>query len=165
VYQTGSWAQLRTLNRPAILTLIDDEGNAHQVVVSGLVGDTAKLNLPDETKMVSIASLSRLWSGDYLVLWRPQLSANKPLAPGMRGDGVRRLREQLYTARGESNATPASDFYDEDLAKMVEEFQRQYRLNVDGVAGVQTQMVLDALGNPSGSPLLITRSGSSQGAS
>lgn len=165
VYQTGSWAQLRTLNRPAILTLIDDEGNAHQVVVSGLVGDTAKLNLPDETKMVSIASLSRLWSGDYLLLWRPQLSANKPLAPGMRGDGVRWLRQQLYTARGESNAAPANDVYDEDLAKMVEEFQRQYRLNVDGIAGVQTQMVLDALGNTAGSPLLISRSGSSQGAS
>ncbi|MDY6947368.1 MAG: AAA family ATPase, partial [Pseudomonadota bacterium] len=46
VYQQGSWGQLRTLNRPAILTLIDDEGNAHQVVVSGLVNDTAKINLP-----------------------------------------------------------------------------------------------------------------------
>jgi len=163
VYQTGSWAQLRTLNRPAILTLIDDEGNAHQVVVSGLVGDTAKVNLPDETKMVSIASLSRLWTGDYLVMWRPQLSANKPLTPGMKGDGVRWLREQLYTARGESNSTPASDVYDEDLVKMVEEFQRQNRLNVDGIAGVQTQIVLDSIGNFAGSPLLVARAGSSQG--
>jgi general secretion pathway protein A len=165
VYQTGSWAQLRTLNRPAILTLIDDEGNAHQVVVSRLVGDTAKLNLPDETKMVSMSSLSRLWSGDYLVLWRPQISAAKALAPGMRGDEVRWLRQQLYSARGETDATPASDLYDEDLVKMVEEFQRQYRLNVDGIAGVQTQIVLDALGNNAGSPLLVARSGSSQGAS
>ena len=156
-------AQLRTLNRPAILTLIDDEGNAHQVVVSGLVGDTAKVNLPDETKMVSIASLSRLWTGDYLVMWRPQLSANKPLTPGMRGDGVRWLREQLNTARGESNSTPASDVYDEDLVKMVEEFQRQNRLNVDGIAGVQTQIVLDSIGNFAGSPQLVARTGSSQG--
>jgi general secretion pathway protein A len=163
VYQTGSWAQLRTLNRPAILTLIDDEGNAHQVVVSGLVGDTAKLNLPDEPEMVSISSLSRLWSGDYLVLWRPQTT--KALAPGMRGDGVRWLRQQLYTARGETDTTPASDVYDKDLAKMVEEFQRQYRLNVDGIAGIQTQIVLDALGNSAGSPLLVARSGSGQGAS
>jgi general secretion pathway protein A len=165
VYQTGSWAQLRTLNRPAILTLIDDEGNAHQVVVSGLINDTAKINLPDETKMVSMSSLSRLWTGDYLVMWRPQLSANKALTPGMRGDGVRWLREQLYTARGESNTAPASDYYDEDLQKMVEEFQRQNRLNVDGIAGVQTQIVLDSLGNTAGSPLLVARSGSSQGAS
>jgi general secretion pathway protein A len=165
VYQTGSWAQLRTLNRPAILTLIDDEGNAHQVVVSGLINDTAKINLPDESKVVSMSSLSRLWTGDYLVMWRPQLSANKPLTPGMRGDGVRWLRQQLYTARGESNTAPASDIYDEDLQKMVEEFQRQNRLNVDGIAGVQTQIVLDSLGNTAGAPVLVARSGSSQGAS
>jgi general secretion pathway protein A len=166
VYQTGSWAELRTLNRPAILTLIDDEGNAHQVVVSGLINDTARLNLPDETKIVTLPSLSRLWSGDYLVIWRPQLSANKPLAPGMRGEGVRWLRQQLYTARGESNTTSASDVYDEDLVKMVEEFQRQNRLNVDGIAGVQTQIVLDSVGNASGAPQLIVRSGGgSQGAS
>jgi general secretion pathway protein A len=165
VYQTGSWAELRTLNRPAILTLLDDEGNAHQVVVSGLINDTARLNLPDETKIVTLPSLSRLWSGDYLVIWRPQLSANKPLVPGMRGDGVRWLREQLNTARGESNTAPASDVYDEDLVKMVEEFQRQNRLDVDGIAGVQTQIVLDSLGNNGGAPQLVVRSGSSQGAS
>ena len=30
---------------------------------------------------------------------------------------------------------------------MVEDFQRQHRLNVDGIAGVQTQIVLDTLNN------------------
>ena len=38
--------------------------------------------------------------------------------------------------------------------KLVEEFQRQHRLNVDGIAGIQTLVVLDtALATP-GSPLL-----------
>jgi general secretion pathway protein A len=73
VYQQGTWGQLRTLNRPAILTLIDEDSNAHQVVVSGLVGDTAKINLQDETRMVSIASLTRLWYRYYLVLRIPKL--------------------------------------------------------------------------------------------
>jgi general secretion pathway protein A len=165
VYQQGSWGQLRTLNRPAILTLIDDEGNAHQLVVSGLVGDTARINLPDETKMVSIASLSRLWYGDYLVLWRPQVASPRPLSAGMQGDGVRWLRNQLNTVNGNTETAPASDFYDEDLVKMVEDFQRQYRLNVDGIAGVQTQIVLDALGNTTGTPVLVAQTGSDRGAS
>jgi general secretion pathway protein A len=165
VYQTGSWTELRTLNRPAILTLLDDEGNAHQVVVSGLINDTARLNLPDETKIVTLPSLSRLWSGDYLVIWRPQVTANRPLMPGTRGDGVRWLRQQLQTARGEASSEAASDYYGEDLVKMVEEFQRQNRLNVDGIAGVQTQIVLDSLANNAGSPQLVVRAGSSQGAS
>ncbi|HEY0683440.1 MAG TPA: AAA family ATPase [Steroidobacter sp.] len=157
VYQQGSWAQLRTLNRPAILTLIDEDSNAHQVVVSGLVGDTAKINLPDETEMVSVASLSRLWSGEYLVLWRPQVRSGRVLSPGMQGDGVRWLRTRLNTVAGKPEEEPASDYYDEDLVKMVEDFQRQNRLNVDGIAGVQTQIVLDALGNAPGTPVLVAQ--------
>jgi general secretion pathway protein A len=157
VYQQGTWGQLRTLNRPAILTLIDEDSNAHQVVVSGLVGDTAKINLPDETRMVSIASLSRLWYGDYLVMWRPQLGSARPLSAGMQGDGVRWLRTKLNTVAGKPEGAPASDYYDEDLVKMVEDFQRQYRLNVDGIAGVQTQIVLDALGNAPGTPVLVAQ--------
>lgn len=157
VYQQGTWGQLRTLNRPAILTLIDEDSNAHQVVVSGLVGDTAKINLPDETRMVSIASLSRLWYGDYLVMWRPQLGGARALSPGMQGDGVRWLRTKLNTVAGKTDVEPASDYYDEDLVKMVEDFQRQYRLNVDGIAGVQTQIVLDSLGNSPGTPVLVAQ--------
>ncbi len=158
VYQQGTWGQLRTLNRPAILTLIDEDSNAHQVVVSGLVGDTAKINLPDETRMVSIASLSRLWYGDYLVLWRPQVSGSaRAMSAGMRGDGVRWLRTKLNTVAGKTGEEPTSDFYDEDLVKMVEDFQRQYRLNVDGIAGVQTQIVLDSLGSTPGTPVLVTQ--------
>ena len=165
VYQQGTWGQLRTLNRPAILTLIDDEGNAHQVVVSGLIGDTAKINLPDETTLVSIASLSRLWYGDYLVMWRPQVPSPRALSAGMQGDGVRWLRNQLYTVNGKPEPAPGNDYYDEDLVKMVEDFQRQYRLNVDGIAGVQTQIVLDALANSRGAPVLVAQTGSSQGQS
>ena len=40
---------------------------------------------------------------------------------------------------------------------MVEDFQRQHRLNVDGIAGVQTQIVLDTLSNTAGAPLLVAQ--------
>ena len=47
------------------------------------------------------------------------------------------------------------DVYDQDLAIAVQNFQREHRLNVDGIAGLQTQVVLDtALAEP-GSPLLM----------
>ena len=51
----------------------------------------------------------------------------------------------------------ASDYYDEELVRMVEDFQRQHRLNVDGIAGVQTQIVLDTLNNTAGAPLLVAQ--------
>jgi hypothetical protein len=40
---------------------------------------------------------------------------------------------------------------------MVEDFQRQHRLNVDGIAGVQTQIVLDTLSSTDGSPQLLAQ--------
>jgi murein L,D-transpeptidase YcbB/YkuD len=52
-----------------------------------------------------------------------------------------------------------SDYYDDELVRMVEDFQRRHRLHVDGVAGVQTQMVLDTLNNAPGAPLLVDQAG------
>ncbi len=157
VYQQGSWGQLRTLNRPAILTLIDDAGNAHQVVIAGLDSEAAQLRLPDATRDISIASLSRLWYGDYLILWRPQVAAPRALSAGMQGAGVRWLRDTLNTVHGKSKDGNSSDYYDEELVRMVEDFQRQHRLNVDGIAGVQTQIVLDTLNNSGDSPRLVAQ--------
>jgi general secretion pathway protein A len=159
VYQQGSWGQLRTLNRPAILTLIDDAGSAHQVVVTGLDDGNAKLSFQQEQPAVSVASISRYWYGDYLVLWRPQVPTQRALSAGMQGDGVRWLRHSLNSLQGKQGESVASDFYDAELTQMVEDFQRQHRLNVDGIAGVQTQIVLDTLNNPAGAPLLMAQGG------
>ncbi|HMN45182.1 MAG TPA: AAA family ATPase [Povalibacter sp.] len=160
VYQQGSWGQLRTLNRPAILTLIDDNGSAHQVTVTGLNDtDNALIALANSQPEVSIASISRLWYGDYLVLWRPQVATSpRALSAGMRGDGVRWLRRSLNSLQGQPDRS-ASDVYDQELVKMVEDFQRRHRLNVDGIAGVQTQIVLDTLSNKVGGPLLLAQAG------
>jgi len=48
-----------------------------------------------------------------------------------------------------------NDYYDEELARLVQDFQRQHRLAIDGVAGVQTQIVLDTMLNATGSPTIV----------
>ena len=155
LFQKGSWAQLRTLNRPAILTLTDDVGRTHQVLLTALSDEQATLDLGGEPQDVSITALSRYWFGDFLLLWRPPLAVVKALAPGMRGDDVRWLRESLRAAQGLPAAPAGPDVYDEDLTREVQEFQRQNRLAVDGVAGVQTQIVLDTVLNATGSPTIV----------
>jgi general secretion pathway protein A len=154
LFQKGSWAQLRTLNRPAILTLTDDLGRTHQVVLTALTDEAATFEFGGETRTVPIASASRYWFGDFLLLWRPPMAVAKALAPGMRGADVKWLRESLRSAQG-LPAMPASDAYDEDLTRLVQDFQRQHRLTVDGVAGVQTQIVLDTVIGATGSPTIL----------
>jgi general secretion pathway protein A len=159
LFQKGSWAQLRALNRPAILTLTDDVGRSHQVLLTSLDDDYARIDLGGEQREVSISAMSRYWFGDFLLLWRPPLAVVKALTPGMRGEDVRWLRDSLRAAQGLPAAPPGSDVYDDELVRLVQDFQRQHRLAVDGVAGVQTQIALDTVLNATGSPTIVARTG------
>ncbi len=154
VAQRGSWAQLRALNRPAILFVVD-RGGERQIVLETLGDERGMVDVGGERRELSIAELSRYWYGDFVLLWRPQVPGVKQLSAGMRGEEVRWLRQSLERVRGApASATEAADFYDSGLVRLVEDFQRQHRLTVDGIAGLQTQMVLDtALALP-GTPLL-----------
>jgi general secretion pathway protein A len=159
LFQKGSWAQLRALNRPAILTLTDDIGRSHQVVLAGLGDEMARLQLGDESREYPIAAVSRYWFGDFLLLWRPPLAVVKALAPGMRGEDVRWLRDSLRATQGLPAAPAGGDVYDDELVRLVQDFQRQHRLAVDGVAGVQTQIALDTALNATGSPTIVATAG------
>jgi general secretion pathway protein A len=152
--QRGSWAQVRALNRPAILTLTDDRGQRHRVVLSGLDNQFATLDLGEHDAKVPLDDLSRDWFGEFTLVWKPKTAHTRRLSLGMQGEEVRWLRRSLDALGGVAPNSDHADVYDQELAIAVQNFQREHRLNVDGIAGVQTQVVLDtALAEP-GSPLL-----------
>jgi general secretion pathway protein A len=153
--QRGSWAQVRALNRPAILTLNDDRGERYRVVLSALDDSYATLDLGEHNVRIPIDELSRDWFGEFTLVWKPKTPRTRQLSLGMRGDEVRWLRRSLNALHGAASDPNSDDIYDQDLAIAVQNFQREHRLNVDGIAGLQTQVVLDtALAEP-GSPLLM----------
>jgi general secretion pathway protein A len=152
--QRGSLAQLRLYNRPAILMLTDDSGASHQIVLSGLGDELARIEL-NGSHAVRIADLTRYWFGDFLLLWRPGIAAPKPLSLGMRGDDVRQLRERLERLRGVKLSEPESDLFDAQLGELVRDFQRAHRLTVDGIAGLQTLVVLNGASAEPHTPVLL----------
>jgi general secretion pathway protein A len=152
--QRGSFGQLRLYNRPAILMLNDDAGASHQVVLTALDDEHASIQMGGGSHEVSIGELSRYWFGDFVMLWRPGTSQVKSLSQGMRGDDVRWLRQSLQRVEGTHSDGPVSDVFDADLSTLVRDFQRQHRLTVDGIAGVQTQIVLASAVAPADSPFL-----------
>jgi general secretion pathway protein A len=154
--ERGSFGQLRLYNHPAILLVTDAAGGAHQVVLTALDDERARLELGGVTREVAIGELSRYWMGDFVMLWRPASSPVKALAAGMRGAEVRWLRRSLQQLRGQQSDAAVSDVFDEVLTREVREFQRQHQLTVDGIAGLQTQIALaGAVAGPNG-PLLFT---------
>jgi len=153
VSERGSFGQLRLYNRPAILLLSDSTGASHQVVLSALGDEQARLELGG-THTVGIGELSRYWLGDFVMLWRPASSPVKALALGMRGADVRWLRQSLQRLHGMAADASASDVFDTELTGWVRDFQRQHQLAVDGIAGVRTQIALASeFGGPN-APLL-----------
>lgn len=150
----GSLAQLRALRRPAILMLSDSASKLLQVVLTGIGDEDVQLQIGARSMRASIAELSRCWFGDYLLLWRPAVPVVLDLRAGTRGPAVRQLHTQLLQWRGADLAQRPSTVYDEALKQLVEEFQRQHHLAVDGIAGMETQLSLDAAVAAPDSPVL-----------
>ena len=156
VAQIGTFAQLKLINRPAILSLTDASTAEHQVALVTLDGERARIKLGEAIHEISLAELADHWFGEFLVIWRPSIPLAKQLHVGMRGDDVRWLREGLAVLAGTPVEAVEPDLFDATLERQVEDFQRGHRLTIDGIAGVQTQLMLEsAIGTP-GAPTLET---------
>ena len=159
--QRGALAELVQFNRPAILTISDPQGNEHQIVLAALAGDVAALSLGGRQRLININDLSRSWFGDYVLLWRSGGIEPVTLAAGSRGPAVQRLRAGLLALSGQKSGTSPGNLYDAELTRLVETFQRERRLVVDGVASIATQVMVDSAqaaqaGSGSNTPTLVT---------
>jgi general secretion pathway protein A len=155
LYQRGSWSGLQQMDRPAILTLVDDNGDSHEVVLTAIYGDTAELSIGGVRVEHPVAEIAQSWFGQYMLLWRPVGGAPVSLARGSRGDAVIWLRESLAAIAPEyASANLGNGTFDADLEQIVRLFQRDHRLVVDGVAGQQTQIVINSLLASDGTPRL-----------
>jgi general secretion pathway protein A len=141
--QSGSLAQVRRLNRPVIFTLRDYQGQEHQVVLSGLDEDIAVVSIAGNNYSVSADELADYWFGDYLLLWQPASSEVTQFIPGMRDQGIIWLRESLAEIQGEPIMPMSSMLFDSELEARVRNYQREQRLDVDGVVGYQTQIAIN----------------------
>jgi len=143
LFQRGSLAQVRSLDRPVILTLRDADSRQHQVVLSGLNNQIAVILIGSESYDVDIRELINFWFGEYLLLWRPQSGQVKEYFPGMRDDGIKWLRASLSEIQEEPANPLDSDVYDPELEARVRDYQRDRRLNVDGLVGYRTQITIN----------------------
>jgi len=153
-YERGTLSHLRRLNRPAILSLIDGHGDEFQVVLGRLDESTATLFAGEDAFVLDLEELAEYWYGDHLILWQPGSGSGAEIAPGSQGDSVIWLRRSLARIYGEPSPTVPSSFFDSALEERVRAYQRERRLDVDGIVGAQTQVAINTeLGVP-GTPLL-----------
>ena len=155
--QRGSISSLRQLDRPAILTLIDSRGVSHSVVLTALQGDQAELTIAGVAVSHPVTTVANVWFGQYLLLWKPPNGYSMALGLGVQDGNVVWLRQSLAAIDDRYRAEPTDlDIFDASLDQRVRAFQRDHRLDVDGLAGRQTQIIINSLLAPDGRPRLAT---------
>ncbi len=155
LFQRGSWSGLRQLDRPAILSLTDSSGTDHDVVLIAVEDGAARLSIGGVSVTHRVDSVSELWFGQYVLLWKPFNGISESLEVGSQNQNVLWLRQSLATIDEIYRSEPVdSDLYDSELEQAVRAFQRDHRLSVDGVSGQQTQIIVNSLLAVDGTPSL-----------
>lgn len=142
----SSWRGLQQLDHPAILELVDNSGHPHHVLLRTIDADQAHLSIGGIAVSHAASAVAEIWYGNFLLLWQPPNGRAISLAPGMRSSNVVWLRNSLAAIDPRYRAEPLdSDVYDQELEQRVRLFQREQRLDVDGLAGQQTQIIINTL--------------------
>jgi len=146
---------LRNMNRPAILTLYDDEGTPFHVVMARLDNDRALFIAGDTQYELALAAIASRWFGEYLLLWQRPPIQRGLLKPGKRGDSVDWLAESLQDL-GLYEMTGREVRLEGTLLGAFKHFQFTNGLTPDGVLGPMTLIHLNTARDLDG-PRLFSR--------
>jgi len=135
-------AEVRQLDRPAILTLRDDAGKSFYALVTGMSASSATLHNGSTAQVISLNLLGKYFQGEFLTLWRAPQAFRASLHDGDHGPDVDWLATQLAAVNGLKEAD-ANQPYDPALARLVRNFQAAQGLKVDGIVGPRTYMLLN----------------------
>jgi general secretion pathway protein A len=157
---TGGLAELRRLDRPAVLTLIDGAQLSHHAVLIGLSDTSAELRLAGKESDLHIGldELSRHFQGEFVAFWRQPPGYTREINLGDKGEAVDWINAQLSRINGGIESVQG-EAYGAAMVRQVRQFQQAQGLAADGIAGSRTLMLLNRAAGVAeprlrGSPLL-----------
>ena len=136
---SGGIAELRQLDRPAILKLYDQANRPFYALLGELGNGAARLEAGDARENVSLVTLARHFKGEFVTLWRAPAGFENTLQAGDSGPVADWFAARLASINGGS-APPSGQPLDQKSVKQVRHFQQAHGLFVDGVIGPVTAM-------------------------
>jgi len=143
--QQGGIADIRNLDRPAVLMLVADDAGTSYTAVLGMDGSTAELANGQTTERIELARIALQSRNDFTILWRTPDGYDGPVRPGRKGAIVQLLADRSAAAQNLQWIGSSRDEYDHTLKEQIKSFQRQQGLNPDGVAGPLTWIRMNSL--------------------
>lgn len=136
-------AEIRQLDRPAMLVLHDADDVPHYALLTGLTNTGATLHFAGAAHTVSLLALGRSFRGEFATFWHAPDNRRIRLRVGDRGPDVDWLAMQLAEMNGAIKPAP-DQVFDQAMAAQVREFQSVQGLEVDGIVGPKTFMHLNS---------------------
>jgi general secretion pathway protein A len=137
--------ELIETNRPALLTLYNDDNEPFYGTIVNIDKGKATILLGPEKKVVPLHDLQRHWYGRHTILWHPPPGYYRPLQTGHTGPPVTWLAEQLAQIKEYDFPLADEAIFNESLRLRVSDFQKEETLVPDGVAGPRTLIRLNTL--------------------
>ena len=146
LHSRGGIAELRVLDRPAMLALRDAGGTEQLALLTRLQDDTATLMLDGKQQSLPLAQLAQRSDGSFTTFWRAPRSWRDEVPLGARGADVDWLAQRLAQQRG--LPAPAANLpLDAEMQGQLRAFQQSQSLRADGLAGPKTYIRLMQLGD------------------
>ncbi|MGK5054391.1 AAA family ATPase [Janthinobacterium sp. RB2P8] len=139
-------AELRVLDRPAMLALRDAQGAERLALLTRLQGETATLMLDGKPQSLPLAELAQRSDGSFTTFWRAPRAWRDEVPLGARGADVDWLAQRLAQQRG-LPAPSANLPLDAEMQGKLRAFQQSQNLRADGLAGPKTYIRLMQLGD------------------
>ncbi|HFB64569.1 MAG TPA: AAA family ATPase [Aeromonadales bacterium] len=150
----GSWGQMLAYDRPAMLSVMINGERKYILIYKASATDAqlVSLNNSNSKQIFSRLQLESVWSGEYSFIWLPPKGFNKTIKRGDSGILVQWLEQQLLHITqpelSRDSIIPTTIRFDSALEKQLQNFQKKYGLNADGIAGMRTIMLINQLVNP-----------------
>ncbi len=157
VFKSGNWNKLRRFDLPAILELMEPDGERRRVTLVALGDDRATLAIEGREYAFPLSEVERFWDGSFILVWKTPPFEPRLITPGTRGKSVEWLRKQLDAVDGRASKAPLPNVYDAELGQRVSAFQQSRGLNRDGLVGGETLLHLALAARERGVPSLSSR--------
>ncbi len=147
----GDWRQMLSMDRPAIITLAI-EGQTLFLTVVGMDDNRMAVIRDSNLAWVEKSLLEKVWTGEYLLLWKSPKNFIRPIKIGDSGPLVQWLEKKLLLITqpqlAKNSIVPETLVFDRNIEVQLQSFQQQYGLNADGVVGLRTIMLINQLTEP-----------------
>ena len=138
---TKGFAEIRQLNRPAVLLLRDAQNRPYYALLTALNDNQAQLQIGTTRYNANVLGLMPYFHGEFSTVWRTPPDYREKIHSGDTGRDIDWLATQLARLDG-AGAPQSGAHYDAALTQEVRAFQAAQGLSADGVAGPKTVMLL-----------------------